>query len=210
MNEQTSIFFLDLCDVNLELCNSRMIFKLQHILAYGLLGCILEKKYNISLNEFCIRKNKHGMPFLYLQDKHIEMSISHSGEIVVVAVSNQKIGVDIEKITPIKNSIFYYSEFFSEDEMKIIYSAERKAEIFTRFWTRKEALLKHHGKGIEALSEFSYFDEKADSFMVNSLSGNRYIFSYSYDGDSVIFFRYDMRCVHELFRTYYMITNDDI
>lgn len=81
--------------------------------------------------------HQDGAP--YLVPSGYCISISHSLPFVVVAISPNKIGVDIEKIKPkiktIKNKFLNTSELIWTDN-------ERELEYLTAIWTIKEALYK--------------------------------------------------------------------
>lgn len=84
--------------------------------------------------------NEHGKPYL---EHGPCFSISHSGGIAVLAVSEDGIGADIEKLrTP---NMRIVKRFFSEEEAV---PAMLSPKSFTRLWTRKEAVLKLLGTGL--------------------------------------------------------------
>lgn len=75
-------------------------------------------------------------------------SIAHSGEYAVCAVSCQPVGVDIQKKRETKMQLA--RRFFQSAEADHIEEqpAEKKEELFFRYWTGKESYLKLTGKGI--------------------------------------------------------------
>lgn len=80
----------------------------------------------------------------YLSPKDFEISISHSFPFAVLVFSKEKIGVDIEKISPRLSKI--KDKFTQENEQKFIPENEDD-EYFTTIWTIKESLYKlHHSK----------------------------------------------------------------
>lgn len=84
-------------------------------------------------------KNK---PFLH---SGIDLSITHSGNIVVCAISfNGKIGIDIEKVE--KPNYHDYEAYFTRDELNYLSNGNYKS--FYRLWTRKESFAKATGEGI--------------------------------------------------------------
>ncbi len=77
----------------------------------------------------------------------IRFSISHSGDLVVLAMTDTEIGIDIEEIKE-RNYQPIVSRQFTEGE---------RAEVndlngFLSVWTRKEAYLKLTGEGLSGLS----------------------------------------------------------
>lgn len=81
-------------------------------------------------------------------------NVSHSKDLITIAVSENSIGVDIEYIDP----YFQYKEVtelcFSKEERAMVESSALPVLTFYLLWTRKEALVKATGEGIvEQLQE---------------------------------------------------------
>lgn len=98
------------------------------------------------LGEWPLALNENKKPFL--QTRAIEFNIAHSGNYVVLAFAKDDIGLDIEQT----DQHFAYTEVmarcFHEQEIAVVKKADDPIEAFYLFWTRKEALLKATGKGI--------------------------------------------------------------
>lgn len=102
---------------------------------------------------------EHGKP--YAIDLSIEFNISHSGDMVVCAVDDKPIGIDIEKIRPIdltvaerictdKELLYIFGHTPTEQD----FTYTTNTEILTRFfelWTAKEAYGKFVGSGIASI-----------------------------------------------------------
>jgi 4'-phosphopantetheinyl transferase len=90
----------------------------------------------------------HGRPALLGHDLHL--SVSHAGEIVLVALSTDaEIGVDVEKIDDDKPPCLV-KRVLDAGEMDRFRTTPQasQAEEFFRAWTRKEAVLKATGQGL--------------------------------------------------------------
>jgi 4'-phosphopantetheinyl transferase len=78
----------------------------------------------------------------------LHYNISHSGDWILLAISNSEVGVDTEFV----NQSFAYKEViqenFSTDEIGYI-NEKLSTERFFMLWTRKEALTKATGKGLD-------------------------------------------------------------
>ena len=73
-------------------------------------------------------------------------SISHSGEYVICALSSDVvIGIDIEKIRPVRLSDF--KSVLCSEEQQAIFQSKNRARLFCTIWTKKEAAIKAEGKG---------------------------------------------------------------
>lgn len=105
---------------------------------------------------------ERGKP--YLSDyPQIYFSLSHSGNLVACAVSEQEIGLDVQKYEVGKEGIA--RRFFAKEEaMQLALEKDEKAReaLFFRFWSIKESYLKFTGHGIsKGLDSFQIdFKEK--------------------------------------------------
>jgi 4'-phosphopantetheinyl transferase len=81
-------------------------------------------------------------------------SVSHSGDLVLIAVSNSEIGVDVEFIKPDMRYHDILPEYFVDSEIEFIQQSNSTERFYT-LWTRKEALSKGIGTGLD--SNLKYF-----------------------------------------------------
>lgn len=91
-----------------------------------------------------IKYSEYDRPYL----DQVEFNISHSGNYVLCAISNNKlrIGVDVEQVKPIEFSDF--DRQFTEAEWQVIRSDVDPLRGFYKMWTKKEAIVKADGKGL--------------------------------------------------------------
>lgn len=87
---------------------------------------------------------KTGKPYLTELDAYI--SLSHSGELAVCAISENEIGVDIQNIDQMDIKIA--KRFFSNEENDYIYNSVDSNKAFFEIWVKKEARVKLTGEGI--------------------------------------------------------------
>ena len=117
----------------------------QCVLAYEALRQGLRERYGIAeAPDFDY--NGHGKPSLR-QFPHIHFSLSHCREAVGCLLSNEACGLDLEARRPVRESLVRYT--MNEEEANLIASAEEPETAFLRLWTRKEAVLKLRGTGIQ-------------------------------------------------------------
>ncbi|WP_428741193.1 4'-phosphopantetheinyl transferase family protein [Tenacibaculum sp.] len=134
----------------------------------SLIGRLLVKKgmsffnQEIEFQEFFF--TKYNKP--YFENNDVSFNISHSGEMVVVYMTNKEenIGIDIEenhklKIEDFKNQMTDY------EEGKIFNSKDPLNEFFL-YWTQKEAALKAHGNGL--LVPLKSFEIKEGKTLIES------------------------------------------
>ena len=91
----------------------------------------------------------HGKP--YLKDyPYIYFSLSHSGDMAVLALSDSEVGIDIQEHRGYKEKIA--KRFYHKEEQKMLENvsdAEHKEILFYKIWTSKEAYIKYTGKGMQ-------------------------------------------------------------
>ena len=101
-----------------------------------------------------IERTDKGKPFL--AESNVHLSVSHSEDMLVVALSDEEIGIDLQHKRQV-NIGRIASRFFSRDEVE--YLAEQndtnkngeQVEAFFHLWTRKEAFAKLTGEGMGQL-----------------------------------------------------------
>jgi phosphopantetheine--protein transferase-like protein len=84
-------------------------------------------------------------------ESHLEFSITYSGDLVLFAFTAAgRIGVDVERIVPLKAMDELENWFMSDDEKKLSadLSPYERIETFYKLWTVKEAYLKMLGRGL--------------------------------------------------------------
>jgi 4'-phosphopantetheinyl transferase len=105
----------------------------------------IQEIYQLDYTEKEISYTKFNKPFFV--DDSIHFNISHSGSIVVCAITKKSaLGIDIEKITT--NEIEDFESQFSQKEWEKIISSENPKEAFFDYWAQKEAVIKSHGHGL--------------------------------------------------------------
>ena len=104
---------------------------------------LLMKHLNFNYKSNDIIRNVNGKP--YLKNNPFYFSITHSGEYLIIAISDKQIGIDTEMIKERKlNKVIDYA--FNNKEIALI-----KIEGLTKFyelWCSKEAVCKFYGLGI--------------------------------------------------------------
>ena len=85
-----------------------------------------------------VQFEEKGKPFI--PNSNIYFNISNTKGVVVLAMHNKPIGIDVERLREPKEVI--YSRVFCSEEVRFI----KCPEDFTRLWTRKEAVVKLFGE----------------------------------------------------------------
>lgn len=108
-------------------------------------GLLLQKVlalYHMEMTSVVV--GEHGKPML----EGVEFNLSHSGDLVICAVSDEPIGCDVEMIrkAPERVAVRYFSE--SEKEYLNQFCGEDYDTEFFRLWTMKESYVKMTGEGM--------------------------------------------------------------
>lgn len=133
--------------------------------------------YHIPINRINIKFDILGKPYLNITGVHF--NLSHSNNLLVCAVSQIPIGVDIEYIN--KNiDLRRSSRFFSKIEKQYIYNSSDKFSVFFLLWTIKESYLKLKGSGL-------IFPLPLVTFDYSKTTENKYKLHSSYHFNSFVF-----------------------
>jgi 4'-phosphopantetheinyl transferase len=137
------------------------------ILAHGALRKVLGEFLNRSAADVAIEQADFGKPFL--PDSDIFFNMSHSEECIVIAVRRGKpVGVDVEFIRPVTDMLAIVEENFYPHERSLLNSQE----MFFKYWTRKEALIKAVGRGISIpLTSFDNVVPSVGDWQILDLQG---------------------------------------
>ena len=133
--------------------------RLRTVLADDLARHMLGEAMGISPNAVCFSYAANGKPSVV--GGGYEFSISHSDDIVVVAINEGPVGIDVEHIREVSPRLA--RKYFCDDENFYVFGHEPKdvdfehmasTDIRMRFfeiWTAKEAYLKCLGEGLSHL-----------------------------------------------------------
>lgn len=174
-DEYTKIYSIMPESIKSKVDNKKMLInKKQTLLGYYLLKCLLNDHYNIK-DYPLIDFDEYGKP--YLVDMSLYFNISHSYNAVLCAVSENIIGVDIEKVVNRNRKI--YSFVCNEMELKKINSDVDDSLEFTKLWTQKESYLKYLGKGLgyELKNLLTSVDMDAFDTKVKKIGEESYVLS---------------------------------
>ncbi|MEG1141603.1 MAG: 4'-phosphopantetheinyl transferase superfamily protein [Bacilli bacterium] len=123
----------------------------------SLLGELLFKELlsnkSLSYDKIDIYINNFGKPII--KNRKVFFNISHSHDYSVCAISNNNIGIDIEKIRKVNINVIY--QFATENE--IIYITKNENEIYNKLfeiYTLKEAYFKCLGTNLNYIKEVEF------------------------------------------------------
>ena len=121
------------------------------ILTRGTLRLLLAKYLDRPPSDLSFRYTEFGKPLLN-EGNELRFNVSHTDGIALLAfVKGPELGVDIEKIRPVKDLKDLANRFFSVSERQKLNELEAEDELqaaFFRCWTCKEAYIKGKGEGL--------------------------------------------------------------
>lgn len=159
----------------------------KHIQIGYFLQEVLSEELGIPMEALCYTYGKYGKPELDYtcmakngkfpinieETPQIHFNMSHSGDYVVIGVSDENIGIDIEYKS--RNYLSVAKRCFHRQEYEEIIGLDTEEEQKKRFleiWTMKEAYIKWEGKGMSIpLNSFSVIDEALGCRVVDMSSG---------------------------------------
>lgn len=101
-------------------------------------------------------------------------SISHCKEGIAVVIDDRPIGIDIEAIRHADPELI--ARTMSTEEQLVI----KDDRDFTRLWTRKEAVVKYLGTGIEGFEQLQDILSKYPDVEIETVEREKYIYSIAY------------------------------
>lgn len=138
--------------------------KRRFVAARAQLRSVLGRYLGLSPQSICFTYGDYGKPYLTIDGTApFYFNLSHSADLAVLAISDcYDLGVDIEEIRFLKEDIA--RRFFSRKEYQTLRAlpAATYLDGFYRCWTRKEAFVKAHGRGLSL--PLDSFDVTFDGF----------------------------------------------
>ena len=110
--------------------------------AYLLLKKLLAEE-NIINFEF--KLGKYEKPYIH-DNENIYFNLSHSGKMVLCAISDREVGADIEINDP-EIDLKIAKNYFYNEEYKSIMKSDNPSDEFCKYWVLKESYMKYTGLG---------------------------------------------------------------
>lgn len=122
----------------------------------------LQKKLNVDLS--LIKYGNRGKPYF---EGAKQFSLSHSGNMLAVAISNKPVGVDVQTILPYNKALA--KTICNEKELEKVNNSRNPARALTRIWAKKESLIKCKGEGFN--QDLKTIFERNSNFKYKTKSG---------------------------------------
>lgn len=128
-------------------CKSKKVQRTK-LLGEAMVRYLLWELWGVKSQEYLIRKGKHGKPYVEGTGLSVYFNLSHSGNYIVAAFSDQEIGVDIEQVAGMRLEIA--RRFFHPAEIGRLecLTEELQRDLFFSYWSVKESYLKYTGSGL--------------------------------------------------------------
>lgn len=122
------------------------------VLCRAALRVLLSERLGCSHREISFGYLEHGKPFAKAKGRRapVGFNVSHSGRHGLIAVAEHDwLGVDVEERTPERDLDAIGRKVYGPRERQVLTEAAggRKAHVFFRLWSMKEALIKALGTG---------------------------------------------------------------
>jgi 4'-phosphopantetheinyl transferase len=117
--------------------------------AHGALRHLAAHELNTSPGAFTWTPGPHGKPELASPWSGLHTSLSHSGDMIALAISTGRpVGVDIQHLVPGLDPVALSARFFPPGEHAYVAAGRdpgARADRFAQLWARKEAVVKAAG-----------------------------------------------------------------
>jgi len=126
---------------------------------------LLGQRLDCPAQDIALARDDRGKPWLDprrhgAMAKQLYFSISHTREVVAVAIGHGRIGIDVEAVREFPELMQVASMQFAQEMLHDLRTVEADTErtaLFFRFWTLGEALIKATGEGIaQGLQSFAF------------------------------------------------------
>lgn len=134
---------------------------------------ILSFHSGISSQDISFTYGPHGKP-LWSEVPSLHFNLSHSGEWAALAITKiGPVGIDIEKIKPIKNRAKIAERIFTISEQEWLKKSGLLQEFF-RLWVAKEAFVKALGQGMFSGPQHVHFKMSTDGALsIDRIDGQK-------------------------------------
>ena len=126
----------------------------------------LSKITGIDIENIKLARTEKGKP--YAVDIPYFFNISHCENLLAIAIDKKSIGIDIEKIKPLKSDVT--KALCTQSDIDFLNSADddkMRLVNFYKIWTAKEAYFKMLGSGITNLKSINYCDLNPKHYLEN-------------------------------------------
>lgn len=131
-----------------------------YIFAHAILRLLLSLRLETDPRRIQFGCGKSGKPALVFPRRGLHFNISHADRTIAIGIAGNPIGIDIDAARDDIDVEGIGGQFFTAEEQIYLKAAspEEQKERFFYLWTRKEALVKAAGTGLDAIASVSVLD----------------------------------------------------
>lgn len=154
VGEARDEFVRDLDEVELGRLGAylRDVDKARFLLGVTLVRRVLAERFSLPAAKVVLDRTcpECGKPHGKVRAAGVELSVTHSGDLVGVAVADRPVGLDVEKVDLGVDVDAVARVALTDAEVRALsgYDGVAKARAFTTYWTRMEAVAKATGEGL--------------------------------------------------------------
>jgi len=116
------------------------------IAAHGVARVIIGHRLGVPASQIGWRHGLHGKPELTGTPSGVQVNLSHSGQLAMLAITDgRRCGIDLQLLPDAAQALRLARRFFPAEETRFVASGVTPEHRFGLLWTRKEACLKVAG-----------------------------------------------------------------
>jgi len=152
-------------------------------MAFGeeLLRKLISEEYGVDESDILITNLPSGKPVAEVKGNEVFVSLTHSGNFVACALSNNPVGIDLEVKRDFNPRVL---KALCDAEREFVAKSKDEAIAFLKIWTAKEAYLKMTGEGLAGFSKAEVLplvkNGKWDGLILKSNQTEDYTFTIIY------------------------------
>lgn len=122
----------------------------RYVAAHALVRSVLAGYLRMHPTYLRFGAGRYGKPFLATANEGLRFSLTHAGDIVACAVAPDRVGIDVEAVSELRDWQSIARRFFTPAERSTLQAAAEPdaRRLFFKMWTCKEAVLKAIGTGL--------------------------------------------------------------
>ena len=120
---------------------------------------------DISENDIILNSERGKKPY-FTHPAHVHFSISHSENVWACAFAPAEVGLDVQTENHGRNHNRLAERYFHKNEQAAVVYSNNSSLVFTQIWSRKEAIVKLLGIGID--KRFAEFDSTDEIVLVDN------------------------------------------
>lgn len=131
-----------------------------YVFAHAILRLLLAMRCDVDPKAIRFARGIYGKPILEYPSCGVHFNLSYGDGAFAIALSDIAVGMDIERLRGDIDVLAISRRYFVVDEQMFLEAAtaEERLGRFFGLWTRKEALVKAAGTGLDAMGSFSVME----------------------------------------------------